>query len=667
MATVCNVLAAPPSNDNFTSAAPFAADLPVMDESSTVEATEEAGEPLPLDTLKTVWWRWTAAESGWVLAKTEHRGNTLVDTSLAVFSGAALGSLTIVNANDDAGFTNASSLRFFANAGVTYSLQVGGVDGSTGAFAIILEASAAPPRITSIAFDPPIADVSNTAASVQVEIGIAHAAGFSFGSLNAWTPQGQLAGSASLSSFALIRGEPTDGVFRGTLFIQQFRPPGEYQLITHLTGADSIQFSYGDPFPYPDGVKNTVTVVNTGTFDIDAPELVSLTLEPTTIDVSAAEQSVQVIVRVTDSISGIGEFASRVDFRLPDFSRLGIAHLVRQNRLEGDAFDATYQAEFSVPGGFPAGTYSIFLNLSDGLGNTASFGIAGGESPFPEGLPHIVSVLNNGPGDSSPPMLKSLALDKSVINVAEREFLGIEIGITDDLSGVSGVSFVRELVGLVPAGGGALVKTPDLAGSFDHKSGSSVDGVYDNVVLFPDSTPAGEYVIAGLLLEDSLGNRVLHGPADGMTPYPAGIEPRITIESNRQPGPFDIWIAKFPTLTGASALRSADPDYDGLTNLAELAFGLNPTLNSGPHGSDPAKERAPRVDFAANQIFLAYSLATENLGSGPDLIRVQAQQSSDLVLWSGAIVTIGDPATAQIDITSGETQYLRLIIIDPRE
>jgi len=54
----------------------------------------------------------------------------------------------------------------------------------------------------------------------------------------------------------------------------------------------------------------------------------------------------------------------------------------------------------------------------------------------------------------------------------------------------------------------------------------------------------------------------------------------ITATEVNQP-PYDLWIASYGYTVGVSpALRTDDPDGDGLSNLSEFAFGTDPTQNS---------------------------------------------------------------------------------------
>jgi len=160
------------TNDAFSAPialSPGAAPLLV----DNIAATSELSEPDPnasrwLDcgnlTVRpecggTVWFTFTApATTSYVIETCDV--STELDTALAVYTGAALGSLATVASNDDAcdggGLGYGSRVTIAASAGITYRAQVGGFEGHSGTFYIRAYPSAAPPagqpvetRITS--------------------------------------------------------------------------------------------------------------------------------------------------------------------------------------------------------------------------------------------------------------------------------------------------------------------------------------------------------------------------------------------------------------------------------------------------------------------------------------------------------------------------------------
>lgn len=98
---------------------------------SNVNATSEVNEPVnPFSAGGlSVWWEWTAEESGTVTIDTN---GSDYDTTLAIYTGTALAGLNVVGSDDDAGIGLASAVTFDAEALQTYIIQVDGFGGDSG-------------------------------------------------------------------------------------------------------------------------------------------------------------------------------------------------------------------------------------------------------------------------------------------------------------------------------------------------------------------------------------------------------------------------------------------------------------------------------------------------------------------------------------------------------
>lgn len=125
----------PPSNDNFASASA----IPTGEKSTPSNwlATKEAGEPEHAGNPggASVWFKWTAPESGPVELDT-CGGASGPDTLLAVYTGTEVASLTPVASNDNGAgeCAPASELSFEAVALTTYRITVDGAGGDEGWF-----------------------------------------------------------------------------------------------------------------------------------------------------------------------------------------------------------------------------------------------------------------------------------------------------------------------------------------------------------------------------------------------------------------------------------------------------------------------------------------------------------------------------------------------------
>jgi hypothetical protein len=122
---------APPANDNFTSAVALAG-CSGSTTGTNVGATKEPGEldnPDSPTAARSVWYNWTAPGTGNATIDTSGSG---FDTVLAVYTGNAVGGLTLVANNDDAtaGQDLTSAVTFNATAGTTYRINVNGFNNS---------------------------------------------------------------------------------------------------------------------------------------------------------------------------------------------------------------------------------------------------------------------------------------------------------------------------------------------------------------------------------------------------------------------------------------------------------------------------------------------------------------------------------------------------------
>jgi len=120
-----------PANDNFANAQVISGNSGTVT-GSNVGATKEPGEPNHAGNAggASVWYRWTPSISGSVTIDTI---GSNFDTLLAVYTGSAVDSLTLIASNDDIGGGNLQSrMTFPATAGTTYHIAVDGYGGDTG-------------------------------------------------------------------------------------------------------------------------------------------------------------------------------------------------------------------------------------------------------------------------------------------------------------------------------------------------------------------------------------------------------------------------------------------------------------------------------------------------------------------------------------------------------
>ena len=132
-----------PSNDNFAKAVVISGTSGAVS-ASNVNATKENGEPLVskwTSATTTIWWKWTAPDSGTAQFSTV---GTSFDTVMGVYSGSYLSSLKVEDQNDDYGGARTSFCTIACTRGTAYYIAVAGYGGKSGAVSLCWSFTAAP-------------------------------------------------------------------------------------------------------------------------------------------------------------------------------------------------------------------------------------------------------------------------------------------------------------------------------------------------------------------------------------------------------------------------------------------------------------------------------------------------------------------------------------------
>ena len=105
------------------------------------------------------------------------------------------------------------------------------------------------------------------------------------------------------------------------------------------------------------------------------------------------------------------------------------------------------------------------------------------------------------------------------------------------------------------------------------------------------------------------------------------------------------WLARFPPLTGASALRTADPDGDGLNNFGEWAFDLDPFANSSTPSRAGNAVAAP--DPADGNIVKMWPTIRFARRTDAPMISYVVEFSTNLTAWTAGGMLVGTESSGE--------------------
>jgi hypothetical protein len=604
-------LAAPPPNDNFSSAAVISG-LPAVVTGSNVEATRQTGEPnSPMGYDRaSVWWTWTAPVSGWTEVNT--LGSTF-DTGLAVFTGTEVGALTLLQYNDAVPATEQSRLRLQTTAGTTYSIQVQGWFGANGNIRLEIKPAPAPqpPALQILTLSPDTQIVAAFSAGMtDLEIEFTAPEELMKIELIMIGPRGDPSVTSwSFEEMTLLSGDRLGGRLRACFFTitDEFTTDGgpskvfgDWSATLKLTDRFGSVMRYGGEgqSPLPAGSNSVLHLLPSGPIDLRLPSIVSASVTPQIVDVTSSAQTLQVEVIAADDVGLVGD----IDLYLLGPAGGSVVGAINWTSHTGTSTNRTSRGTLVVRP-LPAGTYDLMYWVYDITGK--GYTIQKTTSPAVPGIPITITVLNSGITDNiAPKMLAVSTSAPSAPAVSPATTIDFTVDAVDNI-GITGVS-LRLLQGF-----------PGTHVSMQLVSGTPQAGRWSGSLDFDGTSVPGTYPIA-IYLEDLAGNasryqqNLLSGQA-----FPPGAATTFTVT----PGPNDaysVWRAGFPGLDSASGEPFADADADGYPNVLEFTCGTHPLLSSLPDGPDPLGSRAPVFTFTPTHIQVEFCLSRENyrLGGG---------------------------------------------------
>lgn len=597
----------PPSNDNFSARQTLSGSANLVI-ASNVSATSEPDEPLNTSESggHSVWWEWTAPSAGRVEIIT---WNSDFDTTLGVYSGSALDSLTALDQNDDVigGFIRTSRTVLTTEAGEKYQISVDGWAEETGTIFLWLTMGETPPNdnFASAAQLPP-PSVTATGARTSAN-GTTNWAGREPG-------EPDHAGRNGISSIWWNWTAPASGPVTIDTNNSDF-----YAVLAIYQGSsvDALSLVAADE---PDSVQSHLT------FNATAGQIYRIAVDG--YERSAGDVSLQLgLQNSRPSVTAATVLPSGSAF---DDQSLSVSSPSAADP-EHDSITLSYQWQSSVDGttfADASGEIAPVLPVNNSRSGKFWRCRIVASDALGEGAPWFTSAVAL---DNRPP---STALDAQPFTYdcdlpgtgAFAVLSGAEIpaGLTlDPLTG--------ELSGTIsePSGGLFHIRLgrDGLERSFDLLVGTS-QGVY-RIPAGRTWIPSGPVSITGQLLVDG-------SVADGA---------QVTLTQT-----YSAWRAAW---FGApvNPTANSDQDGDGLNDFAEFAFGGNPLVPDASH-------QAPKA--GAGSTFGSATITFRRQKS-PSLVVYSVERSSNLVDW-----TLVDPVANIVGTpTPSGREFEVLTVQDP--
>ena len=217
------------------------------------------------------------------------------------------------------------------------------------------DADVTKPGAVSVSVSPSSADVTD--GPVQVTVTAQLTDDRAVGSAYVYLRHPSFAGPSdtAIAHFVRTSGTSQDGVWQATATIGEDEPPGSWVYVLAVTDASGLQTVANGPGPN----------VESRDADVMKPGVVSVSVSPSSVDVTDGPAEVTVTARLTDD-QAVG--SAYVYLRHPGFPGPSDTALAYFSRTSGTSQDGVWQATVTIGEDEPPGSWVYVLAVTDASG-----------------------------------------------------------------------------------------------------------------------------------------------------------------------------------------------------------------------------------------------------------------------------------------------------------
>lgn len=368
-----------------------------------------------------------------------------------------------------------------------------------------------PPTLTAISFSP--SSINTIPAPQTVTITATTTDDLSGVSFIYVTFSAPTSGQSHYVFLSRISGTSLNGTYQGTIQFPQFGEAGTWKLFVEMRDLAGNYIDLQSADLQAKGFPTSLTVQSTP--DTQPPQIVGITMAPSSVDASAGPQTVTLSLSLTDNLSGTNFTSCNCstfffDIRSPSGNQNIYLSNNQFTQTSGTALNGVWRAQFTVPQFSEPGVWQVaYIGTLDATGNFGYFYTSTLQS---QGLQTSINVASS-PFDNTPPQLVALTFSPPFIDTsASSQSITVTLTATDDRAGVTFAPDTPNITNCCsvtfqsPSGGQST--TGGSFSAFHLVGGTPQNGTWQTQVSFPQYSEAGTWTLSHFSMSDATHNTV---------------------------------------------------------------------------------------------------------------------------------------------------------------